>query len=254
MAKRFEFDDEDDGEVYPEPAFIFKKEKSGVEPLEIEEPIVEPVVEPSLEDDDSQEKTYEDTYEEENQEMAKKKKKFVWKWWHYVLITLTVLFVAFMVYIFVLSNNDGPVIGHRADGIVVIEKDLQTAAVDTIKNKYKNEIQEMTLETRARQLRIHISFVDGMDTKKAQEIAEEAVQTLDGLVNKEKEEGKTYSKLFGKINNVAQYEVNLILTSNNSQDFPIYGTKHIQNDSFSYTYSSIKDQESHDKAQSNLKS
>jgi len=69
---------------------------------------------------------------------------------------------------------------------------------------------------------------------------------------KKKEDGKKYSSLFGYENNVAQYEVNLFLESNKSKDFPIYGTKHVQKDKFSYTLASVKDQESKEKAESTL--
>ena len=91
-----------------------------------------------------------------------------------------------------------------------------------------------------------------MSTKKAKQIAEKTVQTLDGLVGKPKENGKTYSTLFGKIDNIYQYEVNLYLTSKNSEDFPIYGTKNVQNDDFSYTLSSIRDKDSANKAKETL--
>ena len=92
-----------------------------------------------------------------------------------------------------------------------------------------------------------------MKTKDAQKIAENVVQTLDKLVGKPKEDGKTYSTLFGKIDKVSQYEVNLYLTSQDSKDFPIFGTKHVQNDEFSYTLASVKDKESKEKAESTLK-
>ncbi|MFR6100241.1 MAG: hypothetical protein ACLUIS_09350 [Longibaculum sp.] len=86
---------------------------------------------------------------------------------------------------------------------------------------------------------------------KSKKIAEKTVQTLDGF-GKPKENGKTYSTLFGKIDNIYQYEVNLYLTSKNSEDFPIYGTKNVQNDDFSYTLSSIRDKDSANKAKETL--
>ena len=68
-----------------------------------------------------------------------------------------------------------------------------------------------------------------------------------------KDSGKKYSHLFGYENNVAQYEVNLFLESNNSKDFPIYRTKHVQKDSFSYTLASVRDEKSKEKAENTLK-
>ena len=94
--------------------------------------------------------------------------------------------------------------------------------------------------------------MDGIDTDKAIGIAEKSVQILDDLVGQSKEEGKTYSQLFGYIDNEGQYEVELFLQSKNNDDFPIYGTKHVQNDEFSYTLSSVKDEESYQKAKDTL--
>ena len=91
-----------------------------------------------------------------------------------------------------------------------------------------------------------------MSAKKAENIAEETVQTLDDIVGREKEDGKTYSDLFGTIDEVTQYEVNVFMTSAQSDDFPIYGTKNIQNDDFSYTLASVRDEESAKRAQETL--
>lgn len=232
MAKRFQFDDENEKEVVEENNFIENQQ-----PQSIEE--TNDVIDEIDEEDDSL--------------MVKKKKKFVWKWWHYALIGLGVLFIAFMIYIFTVSSNEGPVYGNRCVGLETeINKDLRVAAADTVKKKY-SEIENISLDIECKQLKVDIVFKDGMDTKKAKTIAEEAVKTLDGLVGKSKEEGKTYSTLFGYINNNAQYEVNLFLESANSKDFPIYGTKHIQNDEFSYTLASVKDKKSMEAAQDTLK-
>ena len=197
MARKFQFDDEDDDQKdYQETSHIDELENMK-----------------ATQNDESVTDTYEytDEYsseEEDIQPMAKKKKKFVWKWWHYVLIVFGVLFIAFSIYIF--------------------------------------------LESR-KQLKVDIVYKPGMKTKDAQKIAENVVQTLDKLVGKPKEDGKTYSTLFGKTDNVSQYEVNLYLTSQDSKDFPIFGTKHVQNDEFSYTLASVKDKESKEKAESTLK-
>lgn len=239
MAKKFQFDDEEDiQEGYQQPSHIDELEDMKGD---------------SFKEDTFEYQDIEDTLDEDDQPMAsKKKKKFVWKWWHYVLIALIVLFIAFAVYIFTLSSNDGPVYGkNRCEGITTIAKDLQTAAIDTMKSKY-SEINSITMETTCKQLKVDIVYKENMDTKKAKKIAEEAVQTLDGLVGKTKEEGKTYSTLFGKIDNVSQYEVNLYLVSQNSEDFPIYGTKHVQKDKFSYTLASIRDKDSYNKAKETL--
>lgn len=252
MAKRFQFDDEDDIQEseYQKPSYIDELE-------DIKD-------NPSYEKENNPfqfGKTIEidsdfDEYDEEDDSMKKNKKnkkKFVWKWWYYVLIGLVVLFIAFMIYIFVLSNNDGPVYGNRCQGLTTtISQDKIQSTISEVKEEY-SEVQDITMEIACKQLKVDIVFKDGISTKKAKSIAEESVQTLDSLIGKKKESGKTYSSLFGYENNVAQYEVNLFLESSHNDDFPIYGTKHVQNDEFSYTLASVKDKESKEKAESTLK-
>ena len=227
MAKRFHFDDEEDIE---------------------KDDYVDSQEELFQEEDDS---LIEDTYQEDNQSMVKKKKKFVWKWWHYLIIFFVALVIAFSVYIFMASNNGGPVYGTRCDGLVSIPVDNIKSAEDIMKQTY-SEIQSIDMEIECRELRVDITFKDGMSTKKAQTIAEKAVQTLDELVGQPKEDGKTYSQLFGTINGETQYEVDVFMVSENSEDFPMYGIKHTSKDDFSYTLASIKDKESYNAARDTL--
>lgn len=240
MAKKFQFDDEDDieNQDYQEHSHIDTFEE-----------MKEKKIEPKISEYTGQ---FDHFDEEDIEPMVKKKKgKFVWKWWHYLLIALGVLFILFMVYIFILSSNDGPVYGNRCEGIVEISKDLKTAAIDTAKKDH-SEIKDIDIEIACKQLKIDITYQENMKAKDAEKIAEDVVLTLDKLVGKPKENGKTYSTLLGKIDNVSQYEVNLFLVSEKSEDFPIYGTKHVQNDEFSYTLASIKDKDSYEKARETL--
>lgn len=238
MAKRFSFDDEDDYLDESKQSFHSEVKKEYSEPKSYQGINVDDNVTNQQSDEDNL--------------MAKKKKKFVWKWWHFVLVGLFALFIAFAVYIFILSNNDGPVYGNRCQGIATIPKDTITYTISEVKKNH-SEVKDITMEIACKQLKVDIVFEDGMKTKKAKSIAEEAVQILDDAVGMSKEEGKTYSTLFGYSNNIAQFEVNLFLESENSDDFPIYGTKHVKNDEFAYTLASVKDQESKDKALNTLK-
>lgn len=249
MAKQFHFDDEDmmveedsldrNQSVLDEFEKIKDKQEDTQDIDVIPEFIGESVVE-----------TFEEV-EEEDQSMAKKKLKFKWRWWYYIIIVFLVLVIAFAIYIFLATRNDGPVYGNRCEGIVEIPLDAKQIAVKDVKEKY-SEIEDITFETTCKQLKVDIVFKDDMDTTKAQQIAEDAVQTLDSLANQSKNEGQTYSNLFGYIDNVPQYEVNFFLVSQGNEDFPIYGTKHVSQDSFSYTLSSIRDQDSYDKARDTL--
>lgn len=238
MVKRFHFDDEDD---FQEDSY---QESKIDESQEIKE-------DTSYQQVDTNDYDEEDINDEE-EAMPKKKKKFVWKWWHYLLIIFVTLMIIFAGYLFLASRNDGPVYGNRCEGVVGIPVDAKESTIDAIKKEYPDDIQNIDIEIACKQVKIDIMFKDGMDTDKAKSIAEKTAQKLDELVGKTKEDGKTYSTLFGYIDNVAQYEVNLYLYSQSSEDFPIYATKHVQNDEFSYTLASIKDQESYQKAKDTL--
>lgn len=244
MAKKFHFDDEDEIEDDI-------SQSSHVDELEMIKHQQSEDLQEAASSYGEAEVTEEDDKEEKS--MSKKKKKFVWKWWHYLLILFAVLAIAFAVYIFMASQNNGPVYGNRCEGVEVISKDEQSSTIAIIKEKYQDEIEELNLSTECRQLKVDIVFKAKMDTKKAQKIAEETVQTLDKAVGKNKADDKTYSELFGTINGETQYEVNVFMTSQDSEDFPIYGTKSVKSDSFSYTLASVKDEESAQKAKDTLK-
>lgn len=240
MAKRFHFDDENDEIFDDEIIHNYSKfeEKTASHNDKMKDACV-------FDDNNS-------TKSEGKNAMSKKKKKFKWKWWHYLMIVLLVLVIAFSVYIFSTSRNDGPVLGSRADGVVEIDDQFKKETVESMTNKYP-EIKKFNLTTIGKQVKMYIEFKDDMSTKKAKSIAEEAVLKLDKLVGRPKKDGGKYSELFGTINNIPQYEVDLILVSQNNKDFPIFGTKHNQSDEFSYTLASIKDQDSYKKAQETLK-
>lgn len=218
MARKFRFDDEDD----------FNDE---------------------IHTDDSQ---FEDDFDlVDNSNASSKVSKRKIKVWQIVLIVILLIFVAFFGYIYLLTNNDGPVFGNRCDGVTAINVDAKTATINSMKEEYSS-IKDMTIEIVCKTIKMDITFEDGMKTSDAIKIAEKAVATLDDNVGLEKEDGKTYSPLLGYIKNEAQYDCQLMLISENSDDFPINGTKHHSSDEFSYTYASVKDEESKDKAESTL--
>ena len=230
MAKRFHFDDEE--ENYQD------EYKFDID--EINQVSFEDVDEPEDEDDSENEDV-----------MKKKKKKFVWRWWHYLIIFFIVLMIAFGVYIFMASQNDGPVYGTRCEGLVGIPVDAISKTEDEMKNKYSS-IEQLDIAVECRELRVDIVFENGMKTKKAQDIAEDIVKSLDEEVGKPKEDGKTYSTLFGTIDGTTQYEVDLFMVSQDSEDFPMYGIKHTSQDKFTYTLASIKDKDSYEDARETL--
>ncbi|MCD7894202.1 MAG: hypothetical protein LUG60_10990 [Erysipelotrichaceae bacterium] len=232
MSKKFQFDDEFDDD-FSDNSQKFVEEDNNID---------------SEFGDDAFDNVFDFNHEEEDtMAKRKKKKKFRWHWWYYLFIIILVLCLAFGIYIIIKSNNNGPVYGDRCEGLVSISKDLITSTENTIEEKY-DSITELDLSIECRTLHVDITFSEGMDTEEAQEIAEETVQTLDDLVGESKEEGNTYSNLFGTIDNETQYEVNVYMTSENSDDFPIYGTKSVQSDEFTYTLASVADEDSAQKA------
>lgn len=205
-----------------------------------------------LSSSDNEDGVQEDNFMAKINNLMTRIKKFKWKKWHFVCIGFVVLCLMFLFYIIFASSNEGPVYGNRCEGIMEIERSHIDQTIEEIQKKH-SDIQTISMEIACKQLKVDIVFKDKMNKKDAQVIAEEAVQVLDKHVGKTKDKGKTYSHLFGYENNVTQYEVNLFLESNDSADFPIYGTKHVQNDKFSYTYASVRDKASRDKALETLK-
>lgn len=259
MVKRFRFDDEDDTGVdssyQEEPSQIDKFEQLKGKSYHNEEKTTTneyPFINANSAKNDYLKKDIYDDSDDEEDEVMSSKKKFMWKKWHFVLIGLLILGIAFFAYIMILSNNDGPVYGNRCEGVTEISRSKIDQTITKMKSKYSS-IKDISMEIACKQLKVDITFKDGMNTKKAKSIAEETIQLLDKSVGMDKDKGKTYSHLFGYKNKVVQFEVNLILYSNNNKDFPIYGTKHVQKDKFSYTLASVKDKESQKKAKDTLK-
>lgn len=182
----------------------------------------------------------------------KTKKKFKLKIWHCVIAAMALLVVIFLVYCMIMTNESGPVYGDRCKGMLTIDKKYRTQTISTIKSKY-SQVKSMDMEIACKELKIDITFESGMSTAKAKSIGEEAAKTLDGLVGRSKVSGSSYSDLFGTYKNVNQYEVDLYMTSSNSDDFPIYGTKHVGTDSYNYTLASVKDAASKKQAEATNK-
>ena len=84
--------------------------------------------------------------------------------------------------------------------------------------------------------------------KTAEEVSKEVVKILDSKGGQSAYEGSSYSELLNKHNGVKQYEVNFYLTGGNDTDYPIYGTKQAGKDDIGFTLSSVKDQETTNKA------
>ena len=256
MAKQFQFDDEmtdEKVEISNEESTDMSEESLKDEPFSTHSFNFEDEVIEDKNDINPIAQDIENDGEFEDMAKTKKKKQFVWLWWHYVLLGLFALGVAFVIYIFMVTRNDGPVYGNtRCEGLsVAIEDTTLNTVEDELKAVY-NTIDKVELAIECKQLKVDVYFKDKMNTKKAQEIAIDALKRVDAKLGYKKS-NEEYSYVFGVHNNIAQYEVNFTLYSTNNDDFPIFGTKHVQNDEVSFTLHSVKDQTSADKAQSTLK-
>lgn len=188
---------------------------------------------------------------EEKESLLKRVLHMKWRWWHYILLSFVVLCILFGIYIYSVTNADGPVNGNRCEGVVAIPVDAKTSTIETMKNKYE-QIESLDIEVVCKQIKFDIVFKKGTKTKDATKITEKVILAFDEEAGIAKEEGQKYSQLFGSIDNEPQYDINICLVCDGNKDFPVYGTKHTQKDKISYTYASIKDQDSYDKAVSTL--
>ncbi len=251
MAKKFVFDDEEQLEIFD----IEEREYQGTnENKQVDEPtiIVEKKDSPiHIEDYQVNEDFTNEEESSEKQSLIKRVLHMKWRWWHYVLFALLVLVLIFAGYIYAVTNNDGPVYGNRCEGVVAIPVDAKTSTIEQMKKEHK-DIVELEIEIVCKQIKFDIVFKEGTKTKNAIKIAEQVIKAFDSEVGISKDENKTFSNLFGSIDNEPQYEINVCLECDGNKDFPIYGTKHVQRDKITYTYAKITDQDSYDKAVSTL--
>lgn len=239
--KRFEFSDNEENEIVNE----------NVQTTKTYEPVIEEETVVYENDLNANLESHEDNQEAKEESGIKRVLHMKWRWWHYILFTFIVLFILFGVYIYSVTNTNGPVYGTRCEGVVEIPIDAKTSTIETMKKEYE-EITSLDIEVVCKQIKFDIVFKEGTKTKNAIKITEKVIQVFDEEAGVTKEKGKKYSNLFGIIDNEPQYDINICLVCEGNKDFPVYGTKHNQKDKISYTYASIKDQDSYDKAVSTL--
>lgn len=164
-----------------------------------------------------------------------------------VLGIVAVLVLAFGIYLYSALKDEGPVYGDRCEGLVTVQKSVLDDTMNEAKAKYSS-IASINIETACKQFKVDIDFNNGTSAKTAEEVSKEVVKILDSKGGQSAYEGSHYTELLNKHNGVKQYEVNLYLTGGNDTDYPIYGTKQAGKDDIGFTLSSVKDQESTNKA------
>ncbi len=164
-----------------------------------------------------------------------------------VLGIVAVLVLAFGIYLYSALKDEGPVYGDRCEGLVAVQKSVLDDTMNEAKSKYSS-IASIDIETACKQFKVDIVFNNGTSAKTAEEVSKEVVKILDSKGGQSAYEGSSYSELLNKHNGVKQYEVNFYLTGGNDTDYPIYGTKQAGKDDIGFTLSSVKDQETTNKA------
>lgn len=244
--KRFSFDDENTIEI--------KKEELQQKPEVKPEPEITEDKKFSFEDEKIEKDSMDSIIDEEpevnesfdgDESMPKQKKKFKLKKWQIALLALVAIFIVFIIYIFVATRESGPVYGNRCASLLTLDNSKFAEVEKTIEQQ--EAINDVKIEVDCRIIKITIDYVDNTPAATAEELAATALHTLDDAMGATKEEGSTYSQLFGKANGKGQYNAEFYLKSNGDSDFPIFGTKHPSSDEISFTGANPSDQETTDK-------
>ena len=164
-----------------------------------------------------------------------------------VLGIVAVLVLALGIYLYSALKDEGAIYGDRCEGLVTVQKSVLDDTMNEAKSKYSS-IASIDIETACKQFKVDIVFNNGTSAKTAEEVSKEVVKILDSKGGQSAYEGSSYSELLNKHNGVKQYEVNFYLTGGNDKDYPIYGTKQAGKDDIGFTLSSVKDQETTNKA------
>lgn len=161
-----------------------------------------------------------------------------------VLLVILVLVVALFAWLIAAGKNDGPVYGDRCASLL----SLDTALFDQVETTMEENvnINDVEISVDCRIIKINIDYVEGTIKETATSLAGETLHLLDDGAGYEKEDGSSWTVLLGEYDGRNQYDADFMLTSANNGDFPIFGTKMPKLDAISWTYASVKDQETTD--------
>lgn len=157
-----------------------------------------------------------------------------------VLLVIMVVIVAFVAWLIGSGKNDGPVYGDRCASLV----SLDTAIFDSVETAMEEDvsINDVAISVDCRIIKINIDFVEGTVKDTATSLAKQTLVMIDDAAGYEAADGSSWSVLLGEYDGRGQYNVDFMLTTTNSEDFPIFGTKMPKLDAISWTYASVKDQ------------
>lgn len=156
-----------------------------------------------------------------------------------IILVLVAIVVVFLLYIFLSSNNKGPVYGDRCASLLTLDNaKLEEAAKAT---GYENDdnIKSVNFTKDCRTIELTIEFSSIIGVVDAENYATTVLHTLDDLVGYEKPEGSSWSNLLGTSEGRGQYNVNIILKSEgDTAGFPVFGTKQPKKDAIAFSDSS----------------
>ncbi len=161
-----------------------------------------------------------------------------------VVLVIMVVIVAFVAWLIGSGKNDGPVYGDRCASLL----SLDTAIFDQVETTMEENvnINDVAITVDCRIIKINIDFVEGTIKDTATSLAKETLIMIDDAAGYEAVEGSSWSTLLGEYDSRGQYNVDFMLTTTNNGDFPIFGTKMPKLDTISWTYASVKDQDTTD--------
>lgn len=188
--------------------------------------------------------------EKKMKKKGKNKKKFRLRIWHIVLLVFVLIVGGFVTYIFIATNNDGPVYGDRCKALIGIDD----SKFDEVERQMvaDERIESVEISKACRTIEIVITYNETVGTEDAEALAQETLLALDTALGQEKENPEDlYSKVFGEANGRGQYNVSFRLrTTGENADFPIFGTKQPRNTEISFTKATPANQETTDQVNS----
>lgn len=189
-----------------------------------------------LDDDMDMKKTTKKSSPKKSTPKKKKKLKPI----HWVLIVFVLCGIGFAGYMYASTSSDGPVYGERCEGAIALDQ----AKIDEAKTLILQDtnIEDITIQVDCLTVKMDIHFASGVSIEDAKTLATNATHQLDDTLGYEKNsEEDSYSKIFSQDGETRQYDLELILYGD-QEGYPVFGTKHYQNNEISYTDANVRDQ------------
>lgn len=170
---------------------------------------------------------------------TKKKKKKIKP--IYIAVGLFIAIVVLMMgYVWAVSSHDGPVYGHRCEGMTEISETTIASVVDERKEN-DSALDDLSIHVDCKTIKIDMTMADEVDEDSARESAVAILTALDNSVGLSKSNSESqYSDLLGTANGKTQYHVDFVIKGS-TDVYPIFGTKHPSSDEINFTLNTARD-------------